>query len=122
MNVDSSFIKFDKISYKNINMKYYYIYIMLKFIIFYSLFFHYIQYECIKDLKKFIKHTFEGLNNKYNSKTLIYDKEIERYIYEQNDFCNNPSKYFKKEIEEQIILVNVSIMGLTYQMYIYKKG
>ena len=54
-------------------------------------------------------------------KKFINEKEIKKYKDEQNDFCDNPSKYYKNYIEEQIELQNVSLLGLTYKMYIYKK-
>ena len=40
--------------------------------------------------------------------TLIFDEFMfEKYKKEQNDFCDNPSKYYNKEIEDQISIANV---------------
>ena len=47
---------------------------------------------------------------------------LEAYINEQNNFCVNPKKYFNKLIEDQIKLQNISLNGMSYQMYIYKEN
>ena len=55
--------------------------------------------------------------------TLIFDEYMfEKYKKEQNDFCDNPNKYFNKEIEDQISIANVSLLSRVFQMYIYNKS
>ena len=44
---------------------------------------------------------------------------IESFIKEQNDFCDNPNKYYNKQIEDKIILRNVKINGISYEMYVF---
>ena len=44
---------------------------------------------------------------------------IESFIKEQNDFCDNPNKYYNKQIEDKIILRNVKINGISYDMYVF---
>ena len=71
----------------------------------------------MNEIKKLIQKII-----KYIDKNQINNKEIEKYVNEQNDFCLNPSsKYYQREIEEQISIQNISLMGLSYQMYIYTK-
>ncbi len=41
------------------------------------------------------------------------------YIKQQNDFCHNKQK-FNKLIEDQLILQQVNLNGIVYEMYIYK--
>lgn len=43
--------------------------------------------------------------------------DLESYIKEQRDFCQNDYKYFNKKIEEEIMLCDVKINGLSYQIY-----
>ena len=47
---------------------------------------------------------------------------FEKYKKEQNDFCDNPEKYFNKEIEDQISITNVSLLSRVFQMYIYNNS
>ena len=55
--------------------------------------------------------------------TLIFDEFMfEKYKKEQNDFCDNPSKYYNKEIEDQISIANVSLLSRVFQMYIYNNS
>lgn len=54
---------------------------------------------------------------------LIFDEVMfEKYKKEQNDFCDNPEKYFNKEIEDQISITNVSLLSRVFQMYIYNNS
>ena len=54
---------------------------------------------------------------------LIFDEYVlEKYKREQNDFCDNPSKYFNKEIEDQISITNVSLLSRVFPMYIYNNS
>ena len=50
----------------------------------------------------------------------LYPRIIEPYIIEQKDFCINPIKHIKKEIENNIMLTDVEINGITYQMIVPK--
>ena len=43
------------------------------------------------------------------------------YIKQQNDFCNNNTQKYNKLIEEQIILQEVNLSGINYEMYVYKQ-
>lgn len=85
----------------------------------------------IKKNKNIIKEIKKNLNITLNKINLINSTITERndinklnilepYINEQNDFCVNQKKYFNKLIEAQIKLQNISLNGMTYQMYIYK--
>ena len=54
---------------------------------------------------------------------LIFDEYmLEKYKKEQNDFCDNPNKYFNKKIEDQISITNVSLLSRVFQMYIYNNS
>ena len=43
------------------------------------------------------------------------------YIKQQNDFCNNNTQKYNKLIEEQIILQEVNLSGIIYEMYVYRQ-
>ena len=59
-------------------------------------------------------------NTDYTKKTII-THEIQQYIMQQNDFCENPKKYYNQGYEDLIVLTNFSFMNLSYQIYVYKK-
>ena len=46
---------------------------------------------------------------------------FEEYIKKQNDFCDNPNKYFNQNYEQLITLTNFSFQGLSYQLFVYKQ-
>ena len=46
---------------------------------------------------------------------------IQKYTFQQNDFCKNPNKYYNQQYEDLIYLTNFSFMNLSYQIYVYKK-
>ena len=73
-----------------------------------------------------------SLNNIKYSKDLSFKSQmnifsrnvndiIEPFINQQNDFCNNLSKYYNKQIEKEIQLMNVKLNGLSYKMFTHKK-
>ena len=75
------------------------------------------------------KNFYKKLQNKKIEKYIDKIKNInkpkinilEPYIKQQNEFCENPSKFYNKLIEEQIRLQNIKLNGISYKMYIYKK-
>ena len=52
--------------------------------------------------------------NEYKSDT---DNILKPYIKAQNDFCENPNKYINQKYEDEIILFDVKLNELKYQMY-----
>ena len=61
------------------------------------------------------------ISNKNESDVKLEENNIlTRYIKEQNDFCNNPNKYYNKLIEDKIKLKTIKINGILYQMYVYR--
>ena len=55
--------------------------------------------------------------NEYKSDT---DNILKPYIKAQNDFCENPNKYINQKYEDEIILFDVKLNELKYQMYVFK--
>ena len=47
-----------------------------------------------------------------------YNSAIQKYIYQQKDFCHNLYKYYNKEIEAKMILVDIKINKLNFTMYV----
>jgi hypothetical protein len=45
---------------------------------------------------------------------------LEPYIKAQKDFCDNPNKYLNQKYEDRLLLQDVKINDLNYQIYIYK--
>lgn len=107
---------FENSKKKNLNFTKIITFKVLFIIIIYITLFEFIHNKNANEIKKLIQKII-----KYIDKNKINNEEIEKYVNEQNDFCFNPSKYYKKEIEEEISLQNISLMGLSYPMYIYTK-
>ena len=63
-----------------------------------------------------------NLNNKIEKNEEINNDILIPYLKKQFDFCDNPDKYFNKEIEEQIKISNVELNGMNYQIYLYKSN
>ena len=42
---------------------------------------------------------------------------LRQYINEQIDFCNNPQKYFNKEIEDNLELTDINFRNISFRMY-----
>jgi len=61
---------------------------------------------------KFFSNIKSNNNNKLNL--------LEVYKKEQNDFCENPSKYINQEYEKEIYLIDVNLNELKYKMYMFK--
>ena len=91
------------------------------FIIFYS------KNDLNKKINKlsniFINNSNQIINKKIlnNKDKFIYDEIFNLSIKQQNDFCQNPNKYFNPQYEELIKLAKFSLRGLSYQMYVYSK-
>lgn len=51
-----------------------------------------------------------------------FEKTFEKYINEQNEFCNNSTKYYNDEFEKQIKMANVHLRFKNFKMYVYKSG
>ena len=55
----------------------------------------------------------------------LYSKKVENiiesYIRKQKEFCNNLKKYYNKQIEKQIKLIDINLNGLSYKMLTHKK-
>ena len=47
---------------------------------------------------------------------------LESYIKAQKDFCDNPNKYLIQKYEDGLLLQDVKINDLNYQIYIYKSN
>ena len=47
---------------------------------------------------------------------------LKKYIIEENDFCDNFTKYFRKDIEEKITIVMAKLRGKQFPLYIYKEN
>ena len=57
-------------------------------------------------------------NNSYEEfNEIIYNK----YIQEQNNFCNNQTQFYNKEFEDKIRTANVYFNSKKFEMFIYKK-
>ena len=55
--------------------------------------------------------------------TLIFDENMkEKYKKELNDFCKNQDKYFKKDIENQLTIANISLLSNVFKMYVYSSN
>ena len=46
---------------------------------------------------------------------------LDKIRKEQNEFCDNPTKYNISQYEEQITIANVSLLSQIFKMYVYKK-
>ena len=56
-------------------------------------------------------------NNSYEEfNEITYNK----YIQEQNNFCNNKNKFYNKEFEDKIRTANVKFNNIKFEMFIYK--
>jgi hypothetical protein len=62
----------------------------------------------------------KSITNNMNENTKNNDNFLEEYIKTQNDFCDNPGKYYKQAYEKLITLTNFSFQGLSYPLYVYK--
>ena len=49
------------------------------------------------------------------------NKIIEEYIKRQNNFCNNPDKFFNQKFEELINLTKFSFRNISFEIYTYEK-
>ena len=64
----------------------------------------------------------QSVTNNLNENTKNNNNFLEEYIKTQNDFCDNPGKYYKQAYEKLITLTNFSFQGLSYQLYVYKQN
>ena len=65
----------------------------------------------ILDTKIINNNSYEEFNETINNK----------YIQEQNNFCNKPNEFYNKEFEDKIRTADVKFKDKKYQMFIYKK-
>ena len=66
-----------------------------------------------------LKNILDIVHGKKNSLNEI--NIIEHYIKQQNDFCDNPKKYFNKFVEKQIKLKKAKFKELSFGFYMFKK-
>ena len=131
---------FKKINYRNLIIR-----IFIFFILFLNLLIVYLINKKSKFFKKellLMKSTFLNYSNDETIKLFIKDiikmtqkqdlsnKELNKlnensilkpFILEQNDFCDNPSKYYNKNYEEQIELNTINLKQISFQLYMFKK-
>lgn len=68
------------------------------------------------DISQIFKKAIHITNNGNNNNIL------ESYIKAQKDFCDNPNKYLIQKYEDGLLLQDVKINDLNYQIYIYKSN
>ena len=119
---------------KNKNIKY-----SLKFFIIFIILF--VLFEIIINIKIFnfsiksnlkLENMLLKLKNDMNKEILglkefMKIKEFnevinEKFKQKQNNFCNNISKYYNKDFENQIKLTEVHFNNITYTMFVYKEN
>lgn len=66
-----------------------------------------------------LKNILDIVHGKKNSLNEI--NIIEHYIKQQNDFCDNPKKYFNKFVEKQIKLKKAKFKELSFGFYMFKR-
>ena len=131
--------------FKNINNRYLIIRIFIFFILFLNFLIVFLINKMPKIFKKellLLKSSFSNYSNNETIKLLIKDiinntqkqnlnntelnkfnenNILKPFIMEQNDFCDNPSKYYKKIYEEQIELKTVNLKQISFQLYMFKR-
>ena len=76
----------------------------------------------VRDIALSLKEIIKGFNiikqKSYNKEYNILDK----FKKAQDDFCENPNKYFNQEYENDIILSNVKFNSIDTKMYLPKSS
>ena len=83
-----------------------------------------INHGLSKFSKNYQQKNFEivGKNNENKlNKSLNNNIIFEEYIDHQNNFCNNPDKFYNQEYEKLLMLTKFSFRNISYQMYVYRK-
>ena len=135
----------DENSFIKINYRYLIIKIFIFFILFLNLLIVYLINKMSKFFKRellLMKSSFSNYSNNETIKLFIKNKinmkqkqnlsnkELNKlnensilkpFIMKQNDFCNNPSKYYNKNYEEQIELKTVNLKLISFQLYMFKR-
>ena len=68
---------------------------------------------------------FYNYKNETNLSALIKEQteaNISKYIKEQKEFCDNMEKYYNKDIEDKLELIDISINRDDFKMYVPYKG
>ena len=96
--------------------------LLLLFIFILNIFIIYLVNKLKLKLDKIIlgnKNESQNINNiDYRTNINI----LEESIFKQNDFCDNPNKYYNLEYENMIKLTDFSFKNISYQMYVYKSN
>lgn len=125
---NSSF--FSNKNYKRYFIKIYFLLLFFLYLSFIFFIFNLKNYKFIRnkkiyfDNKTFIKNktTEEYMKNLDKINIINYNQNIlQVYKEKQNNFCENPDKYYNHQWEDLIGLTNFSFKNISYQIYVYKK-
>ena len=71
---------------------------------------------------KMIHNIYEKIGNNdeiNNDKSSGDEKFLEKFVKEQNNFCENEIKFLNPEYEKNLHLAEVKLNGIKYKMYLY---